>query len=202
MPQAAPVAVAEPVAVEPTEAEAPVAEVASVPAVADAEVEVAPSADEVAAAQAAVAELAPKARYTGRGGPLRRGQHYGGGRPRGFRDSDPDDGIKRTGRTSWEVERDLLDYYATHIPELMSLGGVRVHVGANKKPDGFRVKVKSDLLRATGLRSGDVVKSVNGVVVHDFIGALRAYFKLRTEKHIELILMRNGQELRYSYDLV
>lgn len=182
-------------AVEAKEPEpAPEAEVADAEAIPDA------SASEIAAVEAAVADKAAAVRRELEKGPVTFG---GGKRPWTPKDSDPDDGITRTSRTGWTIERSLLDYYATHIPELMKLGSVRPHKGADGKVDGFRLKVrKGSLLKDAGLRSGDVVRSVNGVQVHDVVSALDAYFKLRKSKHVELVVVRKGETIRLSYDLI
>lgn len=181
-------------AVEAKEPEpAPEAEVADAEAIPDA------SASEVAAVEAAVADKAAAVRRELEKGPVT----FGGKKPWTPKDSDPDDGITRTSRTGWTIDRSLLDYYATHIPELMKLGSVRPHKGPDGKYDGFRLKVrKGSLLKEAGLRSGDVVRSVNGVQVHDVVSALDAYFKLRKSKHVELVVVRKGETIRLSYDLI
>ncbi len=119
------------------------------------------------------------------------------------RDRDPDDGVLRTSRASWAVERKVVDFYAKNLGELMKLGSVRAHRDTDGKLRGFRVGVKKNsILREAGFQTGDVVKSVNGIEVHDLFGALAAYFKLRKEKHVEVVLTRKGREMTFSYDLV
>ena len=208
--EAAPVLVEEvPAVVEEAPAvveEAPVEEapVQDAPAVAEAEPAVTeegtPAPDEAVPADSAeaVAAVQPPRRHKQGRSPLRAG--------RGafeLRDLDPDDGVLRTSRSSWAVERKVVDFYAKNLGELMKLGSVRAHRDTDGKLRGFRVGVKKDsILREAGFRSGDVVKSVNGIEVHDLFGALAAYFKLRKQTHIEVVLTRKGRQMTLSYDLV
>lgn len=115
----------------------------------------------------------------------------------------PDDGIDSVAEGEWRVERDVVDYYAKHVKELMKLGSVRVNKNADGKPDGFRVGLaKCSLLREGGLRSGDVVKNVNGVMVHDLFSAVGAYLKLRREPVIEVEVERKGKRVTMRYEMV
>ncbi|MBM4366001.1 MAG: hypothetical protein FJ102_07280 [Deltaproteobacteria bacterium] len=114
-----------------------------------------------------------------------------------------DDGVENVAEGEWRVERDVVDYYAKHVKELMKLGSVRVNKSAEGKPDGFRVGLaKCSILREGGLRSGDVVKNVNGLVVHDLFSAVGAYLKLRREPVIELEVERKGKRVTMRYELV
>ena len=114
----------------------------------------------------------------------------------------PRGGVKNTSPTSWVLERDLVEFYAGHLKELMKLGSVRANRTEAGKLDGFRVGVaKCSVLRETGFRTGDVVQDVNGVEVHDLLGAVGAYLKLRKEKHFEVHLVRRGKPLSLTYDL-
>lgn len=115
---------------------------------------------------------------------------------------DPQDGIARVSPWSWRVERDVVDFYATHMKELLKLGSVQLHKDERGKADGFQVTLrKCSLLKQTGLRSGDVVQDINGIKVKDIFGAIRAYFKLRKEEHIVVRLERKGVPLTMAYEL-
>ncbi len=190
-PQAAPVPSApepEAVAAEATEA---------------AEAEVAEASAEVADAEAAVEPAAEE-------NPHRQGKNFtpSGRRPagKGKRRSCPtvaDDGVERLSPTEWNVRRDVVEHYAGNLKELMKLGSVRPHRAEDGKLRGFRVAVaRCSILRDTGLRSGDIVQSINGIEVHDLFGALGAYFKLRKETHIDVRITRRGRPLTFSYDLI
>lgn len=113
-----------------------------------------------------------------------------------------DDGVQRTSPTDWNVRRTVVEHYAGNLRELMKLGSVRPHRAEDGKLRGFRVAVaRCSILRDTGLRTGDVVQTINGLEVHDIFGAIGAYFKLRKESHIEVRLVRRGRPVTFSYTL-
>lgn len=114
-----------------------------------------------------------------------------------------DDGVEKLGEYAWSVERDVAEYYARNLKELQKIASVRLVKNDAGKPDGFRVGVpRCSILREGGLRSGDVVKSVNGVRVHDVFTAISAYFKLRREETIVLNVVRKGEKLTLRYTMV
>lgn len=178
-------------------------EEAAVAEASEAEAEAAEASAEVADAEAAVEPVAEE-------NPHRQGKNFtpSGRRPagKGKRRTCPtvaDDGVERTSPTEWNVRRDVVEHYAGNLKELMKLGSVRPHRAEDGKLRGFRVAVaRCSILRDTGLRSGDIVQSINGIEVHDLFGALGAYFKLRKETHIDVRITRRGRPLTFSYDLI
>jgi S1-C subfamily serine protease len=58
------------------------------------------------------------------------------------------------------------------------------------------------VLKQAGLKTGDVVKDVNGRKIHNIFQAVGAYFTLRKEKDFLLHVDRKGQviTLRYRVD--
>ncbi|MFZ5481406.1 MAG: hypothetical protein ACOZNI_31890 [Myxococcota bacterium] len=114
---------------------------------------------------------------------------------------EPTQEIARTGSDSWTVERDLVEYYASHLKELMKLASVSPHE-AGGKPDGFRVGLpRCSILRDGGLRSGDVVHDINGRKVNNVVQAVAAYFALRKEKTLTVRLTRQGKQVAQTYHI-
>src|SRR5690606_36150562 len=111
--------------------------------------------------------------------------------------------IRRAAATAWEVDRGLLDYYATHWGELNRLGWVGKHEGPDGKPDGFRVAgIRCGTpLHQGGFRNGDVVHRVNGQRVHNIAQAVKAYLKVRGKDRIRVELTREGEPLVLNYRL-
>lgn len=104
--------------------------------------------------------------------------------------------------SSWAIERNLVDFYATHLKELSSLAWVPAHKDASGKPDGFKVVLKKcSILRNGGLQSQDIVTDVGGVRVHSIFTAIKAYVKLRKKSIIPLTVKRNDQEITLTYEL-
>jgi S1-C subfamily serine protease len=101
---------------------------------------------------------------------------------------------------SWSIQRDLIEFYATHIRELEKLGAVWTHRDATGAYDGFRVGLsRCSVLRQGGLRSGDIVHDVNGRHIHTVLQAVGAYLALRAEPHLQLHITRRGKPLELSY---
>lgn len=208
--EAPPEPVPEPVPEDPQVAPVPSAPEAE--AVAGAESDEAATGEEAAVADAAVEPLpeppAPE-EVAAAANPHKQGKSFtpSGRRPpgKGKRKSCPviaDDGVERLSPTEWNVSRDVVEHYAGNLGELMKLGSVRPHRAADGKLRGFRVAIaRCSILRETGLRTGDVVETINGIEVHDLFGALGAYFKLRKETHIEVRITRRGRPITFSYEL-
>ncbi len=111
--------------------------------------------------------------------------------------------INKAGRATFDVQRDLLSWYAKHPGKLDNLGWVARHEGADGKPDGFRlggVSCGSDLHQA-GLRAGDVVHSVNGKSINNVAQALFAYTSLKKSDELEVVITRKGERKVLTYRL-
>ena len=114
---------------------------------------------------------------------------------------DPE-GVVALGPASWSVDRDLVEFYALHIKELMKIAWVGTHKNEQGDPDGFRVVLRQcSILRNGGLQSHDVIVDVGGVKVHSITTAIKAYFKLRKQEIINLKVRRAGETLDLSYTL-
>jgi len=111
-------------------------------------------------------------------------------------------GIASVGKDYWSIDRDLIDFYATHIPELMKQGTVYTHRNEAGDLEGFRVGLtRCSIVRQGGLRSGDVVKDINGVRINTIFQAVGAYFKLRDEPTLQVRVERRGKPMLFSYDI-
>jgi type II secretory pathway component PulC len=94
-----------------------------------------------------------------------------------------------------------VDSYAKHPKRLNELGWVSRHSTDDGKVDGFRlggVRCGNDLHEA-GLRSGDVVHSVNGKKVSSIPQALLAYGALRRASELRVEITRKGTRRTLVY---
>ena len=68
---------------------------------------------------------------------------------------------------------------------------------------GFRLRPgrQANLLRQLGLRPGDVVTSVNGVPLDSMAQAMEALRNLAESDQVEVIILRNGRDVPYSFQL-
>jgi hypothetical protein len=115
----------------------------------------------------------------------------------------PNPAIESHGDRSFTVQRDLVQTYARSIKKLNSLGWSTPHEGPDGKNDGMLVggvRCGSDLHLA-GVRSGDVVHTVNGKPVKSFPQALVVYHKVRNDDVIEVQLTRRGKPTTLTYRL-
>ena len=103
----------------------------------------------------------------------------------------------------FRVERDLVDWYATHLRELEKQAGVGPHKGPDGKRDGARLYLpRCSVLKQGGLRSGDVIHTVNGRPVTTVAQAVKVYLLVRGARKIKVDLTRkNGRSITIRYKL-
>jgi hypothetical protein len=112
----------------------------------------------------------------------------------------PTPSIARAGESRWAIQRDLIEYYATHLVELQKLGSVWTHHAPTGELDGFRVGLsRCSVLRQGGLRSGDVVHDINGHRINTVLQAVGAYIALRRETELAVTVTRRGRPVVLSY---
>jgi len=111
--------------------------------------------------------------------------------------------IERVSKGHFAVDRELVQSYARSLSRLNELGWSRPHEGPDGRNDGMLVggvRCGSDLHQA-GLRSGDVVHTVNGRPVKSFPQALLVYRKVRNDPTVRVELTRRGERRTLVYDL-
>jgi hypothetical protein len=111
--------------------------------------------------------------------------------------------IVHQGGTLWTVDRSLVKTYTSNLGKLDELGWSKQHDGPDGKPDGMLiggVRCNNDLHRA-GLRSGDVVHSVNGHAVKSIPSALFAYMAVKNDRTIRVLITRDGKRQTLAYRL-
>jgi len=127
------------------------------------------------------------------------------GKTKGKRcEDDPVPGIAENGENKWIVHWDLVRIYTHNFKKLDDLGWSKRHLATDGTPDGMQiggVKCNSDLHRA-GIRSGDVVHSVNGRGVTSIPDALFVYAKVKNDKIIRVELTRKGERKTFVYRMV
>lgn len=130
-------------------------------------------------------------------------QGSGGSSPGNKSSCDPHEDITKIGTQHWRVNRDLVDYYASHLRELDRQASTATHRGPDGKPDGFRVYLpRCSILRQGGLRNGDVVHTVNGHKVTNVANAVTTYLKVRKQRDIEVeITRKSGKKVTLRYRL-
>ena len=109
--------------------------------------------------------------------------------------------ISRTDSGSFAVDRDLVRSYARSPKRINQLGWSRPHKDDGGSKDGMLiggVRCGSDLHQA-GIRSGDVIHTVNGRKVKSYAQALLVYTAVRNDEVIVVELTRRGSRKTLRY---
>ena len=116
--------------------------------------------------------------------------------------ADYSQGVKKTGAYDYELDRSMLD---EQLQDLTALGSQARIVPnyRNGKYEGFKlVGVRpGSLYRAIGIRSGDVVKSINGKPIDSPNKAIELFDKLKSSDQIALEIERRGQAKQLNYNI-
>lgn len=100
----------------------------------------------------------------------------------------------------WGIERSLVERYANDISAAEKLARITANNTADGKPNGFKLGLpRCSVLRQAGLRTGDIVRDVNGRKIHNILQAVAAYFTLRKEKDFVVHIQRKNQLVTLWY---
>lgn len=115
---------------------------------------------------------------------------------RGKRCVEPVDGIENVYGERYTIERPVMEKYTGSVSQAMGLvSGVRWHKDDRGKTDGFRlygIRCGSPLAQV-GIRSGDVIHTINGRKVKSIPQAFTAVRKLRRHDAIRVEGSRGGE---------
>ena len=103
----------------------------------------------------------------------------------------------------YRVDRALVDRYTKRIKDAYSLAYVTWARDRGDRVIGFKVKKIrcGSVLFDAGFRNGDVITAVNGRRVTTIAQALLAYRKLRTQRRLDVDVVRRGQQRSFRYHL-
>jgi hypothetical protein len=107
------------------------------------------------------------------------------------------------GEKKWQIDRALIDHYATHLKALDTLGYIERWKSEDGETKGFRlggIGCGNDL-HLSGVRSGDVVLQINDRKVGSIPEALAAYAKYRKADFLRVTLLRKGELREHVYRL-
>ena len=111
-------------------------------------------------------------------------------------------GVKKTGAYSYEIDRKMLDTQLADLSKLTSQARIVPNYRGGKY-QGFKlVGVRpGSLYRSIGIRSGDVIKSINGRPIDSPNKAIELFEKLKNSTSIELDFERRGQPKTLNYSI-
>jgi general secretion pathway protein C len=110
--------------------------------------------------------------------------------------------VKKTGAYDYEIDRSMLDEELQDLSKLGSQARV-VPNYRNGKYEGFKlVGVRpGSLYRAIGIRSGDVIKSVNGTAIDSPNKALDLFDQFKSSSNLNVDIERRGQPKTLNYSI-
>jgi hypothetical protein len=111
------------------------------------------------------------------------------------------EGITERSPAEFHVERQLMQYYSGHLGQAAKLAAVRWHKTESGKVDGFRVGgIRcGSVLHQMGLRSGDVIHTINRQPIASIPQALGTFKRLKKRETFRVRLTRRGQSKQLKY---
>lgn len=118
-------------------------------------------------------------------------------------DDNEEDGVEKISEDHFTVERAVIEKLAEDPSQLAKLGRAVPHKDANGNVDGYRLSGirRRSLGRKLGLRSGDVVHSVNGFEMTSMGSAMSAYEALQSANNLEVEITRRGSKKNIKVDV-
>ena len=110
--------------------------------------------------------------------------------------------MTKTGAYDYSIDRSMIDKQLADLPTLQSQARVVPHYKDNQY-QGFKlVGVRpGSLYRAIGIRSGDVITSVNGNKIDSPNKALELFEQLKSSSNIQVEIERRGQAKTLGYTI-
>ena len=109
-------------------------------------------------------------------------------------------GVKKTGKGTYEIDREMLNEQLEDLGKLSRQARVIPHYRGGK-PKGFKlVGVRpGSLYSHIGVRSGDILKSVNGEGITSPTKALELFEKLKSSDSVTVEIERRGKGRQIEY---
>lgn len=114
-----------------------------------------------------------------------------------------EDGVESLGQDHFSIEREVIDKLAQDPSQLAKLGRAVPHKGPDGEVDGYRLSGirRNSLGRKLGLRSGDVVHSINGYEMTSMSAAMEAWNSLQGANSLEVDVTRRGSKRAIKVDV-
>jgi general secretion pathway protein C len=113
-----------------------------------------------------------------------------------------DEGIKKTGENSYEIDRDLVNQVLSN-PAKVARGARIVPSIRNGKANGFKLYAirPSSVFAKIGLMNGDTINQINGFELTTPDKALEVYTKVRSANNLSVKVTRRGKPVTLHYGI-
>ena len=118
-------------------------------------------------------------------------------------DDEEEDGVEKLANDHFTIEREVIDKLASDPSQLAKLGRAVPHKGPDGEVDGYRLSGirRNSLGRKLGLRSGDVVHSINGYDMTSMSAAMEAWNSLQGANALQVDVTRRGSKRNIKVDV-
>jgi general secretion pathway protein C len=115
--------------------------------------------------------------------------------------TDDESGISEAGDNKFTIPRETLDKYIGDLDAIGKMGRARPHRDENGKTDGFRLSGirRNSLGSKLGIKTGDVVHSVNGKGLTNAKEAMEAWQTLQNDNSFSFEITRRGKKQTMEY---
>lgn len=133
--------------------------------------------------------------------PPPKGRRRSGGKKSKWRDA-VNRGVRKVGPNKYEIDRSLVQQFIANAAVAGRDAAIYPHT-KNGKPDGFRLgRVRpGGIFAKLGMRSGDVLNSVNNMQITSIDKALEMFTKLQGANHMTIGLTRYGRPRTLDYSI-
>lgn len=117
--------------------------------------------------------------------------------------SSDEDGIVKIDDNTYEISRELVDETMGDLDKVSKMARARPHKDSGGSVDGFRLSGvrRNQLLYKIGIRSGDIVHSVNGQPLTSMQEAMGAWQSMQGGSGFTFDITRRGQKKTMSYSI-
>jgi general secretion pathway protein C len=114
----------------------------------------------------------------------------------------PESGIRKVSRNRYWIDQERVESALANVNKLMTQARVvpSLRGGKNQGWKLFAIRPKS-IFKQIGLKSGDVIQSINGRDLLTPSEALEVFRELREATHFEVELMRKGRTRTLNYEI-
>lgn len=114
-----------------------------------------------------------------------------------------DDGIVKEDDSNYTIDRTLIDETMSDLDKVSKMARARPHKDSDGNVDGFRLSGvrRNELLYKIGIRSGDVVHTVNGQPLTSMQEAMGAWQSMQGGSGFSFEITRRGQKKTMNYSI-